>query len=48
MTKKTMFQRMLEALVEGRDRTAQRYVDRYLKDHDIAPRPTGNEGFTRR
>ena len=28
-----VFRRVLESLVEGRSRSAQRYVETYLKDH---------------
>ena len=34
---KGMFQRVLSALVEGRSRQAQRYVDAYLADSKFKP-----------
>lgn len=33
-----LLRRMLDALVEGRQRSAQRYVDGYFRDHPVAPR----------
>jgi hypothetical protein len=35
---KGIFQRALNALIEGRSREAQRYVDTYLADRKIKPR----------
>jgi hypothetical protein len=35
--KSNVFRRILDALVEGRQRTAQRYVDNYMRDHPAAP-----------
>jgi hypothetical protein len=32
MTKKKLFRRVLDSLIEGRSRQAQRYIDQYLKD----------------
>lgn len=34
---KGIFQRALEAIVEGRARQAQRYVDSYMANHKIEP-----------
>lgn len=34
---KGMFQRAIEAIVEGRSRQAQRYVDSYMASHRIEP-----------
>lgn len=34
---KGMFQRALEAIVEGRSRQAQRYVDTYMVSHKAEP-----------
>jgi hypothetical protein len=39
--KKRLFRRVLDAIVDGRSRQAQRYVDSYLTDHDMA-RPRKN------
>lgn len=33
--KKTLFRRVLDAIVEGRSRQAQRYVDVYIKGHNL-------------
>jgi hypothetical protein len=33
--KKRLFRRVLDAMVQGRSRQAQRYVDSYLRDHNI-------------
>lgn len=39
MSTKTGFvQTILDALVAGRQRSADRYVENYLRDHRIAPR----------
>lgn len=39
MASKTGFvQTMLNALIAGRQRSADRYVETYLRDHRIAPR----------
>lgn len=39
MSSKTGFlQTVLDALVAGRQRSADRYVETYLRDHRIAPR----------
>lgn len=35
---KTIFRRVLDALVEGRSRQAQRYVDDYLRSHPELPK----------
>ena len=38
MAAKTGFmQAMVNALIDGRQRSAQRYVEAYLRDHRIAP-----------
>ena len=37
--KKKLFRRVVDAIVEGRTRQAQRYVDFYRKAHDLG-RPT--------
>ena len=34
--KKRLFRRVLDAMVEARSRQAQRYVDSYLTDHEMA------------
>ena len=33
-----LLRRVVDALVTGRQRTAQRYVDAYLRDHDLTAR----------
>ena len=33
MTKKNLFRRVMDSMIEGRSRQAQRYIDQYLKDH---------------
>jgi len=33
--KKKLFRRVLDAIVEGRSRQAQHYVDLYTKGHDL-------------
>lgn len=33
-----LLRRVVDALVTGRQRAAQRYVDAYIRDHDLTPR----------
>lgn len=33
MSKKALFKRVLDSIVEGRSQQAKRYVDEYLKTH---------------
>ena len=39
MSKKTLFRRVLDSMVEGRRQQAQRYIDQFLKDHREEPTP---------
>lgn len=41
MTRKTLFRRVLDSLVEGRSRQAQRYIDQYLRERGAPKRNTG-------
>jgi hypothetical protein len=40
MSKKTLFRRVLDSMVEGRRRQAERFIEEYLKDRrdDTTPR----------
>jgi len=38
MEKKPLFRRMLDSMIEGRARQAQRYVDEYVRAHGDAAR----------
>jgi hypothetical protein len=33
MGKKTLFRRVLDSMIDGRQRQAQRYIDEYVKSH---------------
>jgi hypothetical protein len=35
MSKKNLFRRVMDAVVEGRSQQAQRYIDEYLKAHHL-------------
>ena len=37
MTRKNLFRRVVDAVVEGRTRQAERYVDEYIKSHRNPP-----------
>ena len=37
MTKKNLFRRVLDSMIDGRSRQAQRYIDQYLKDRRQEP-----------
>lgn len=38
MTRKTLFRRVIDSMIEGRQRQAQRYIDDYVKSHRDLPR----------
>jgi hypothetical protein len=37
MTRKTLFRRVLDSMIEGRTRQAERYIEEYLKHHRLLP-----------
>lgn len=41
MDRKTLLRRVVDAVVEGRTRQAERYVDAYMKSHGLE-KPRGN------
>jgi len=35
MTKKNLFRRVLDSMIEGRSQQAQRYIDNYLRERGL-------------